>query len=183
MKIGVYCGSFAPVHLGHIGIVKETLKEKYADKVIIVPSNDYWNKKVAYDINTRLKCLKFYESEDIIIDDDMDDINTKYTYDLLLRLKDKYPEDELCLMLGADNMVNFDKWYKSEELLKDYEFIIMNRDDINVLAHLERLDKKTYKILNCDNFNVSSTYIRENLNNFSLLEGLVDKEIVEILKA
>lgn len=181
MKIGVYCGSFAPVHLGHIGIVKQALKEKVVDKVIIVPSSDYWNKKVAIDLNTRIKCLKVYETEDIIIDEDPKDLEAPYTYILLDQLKEKYPDDELCLMLGADNLVKFMQWKNAQYLLDNYHFVVMNRDDLNSDELLNEMGKKDYSLLHCDNFDVSSTYIRENLNNYELIKDMVDKEVVEIL--
>ena len=181
MKIGVYCGSFAPVHLGHIGIIEETLKEGLADKVIVVASSDYWNKKVAFDINTRLECLKLYANENIIIDEDPVDLDAPYTYVLLNQLSKKYPDDTLCLMLGADNLVSFSRWKEYEYLLNNYPFIVMNRDDLNTESLLEDLHKKDYAVLNCDNFDVSSTYIRENIDDYKKLEGLVDTRVLNII--
>ena len=49
-KIGIYCGSFDPVHIGHERIVKESLKQ-YLDKVIMVPTKDYWDKKMTQNPN------------------------------------------------------------------------------------------------------------------------------------
>ena len=60
MKIGVYVGSFNPVHVGHIKIVNHLLVN-YLDKVIIVPTGNYWNKNNLVDINHRISMLKFYE--------------------------------------------------------------------------------------------------------------------------
>ena len=181
MRIGVYCGSFAPVHLGHIGIVRQALKEKAADMVIIVPSSDYWNKKVAIDLDTRIKCLKVYESENIIIDEDPEDLEAPYTYVLMERLLKKYPDDELCLMLGADNLTKFKDWKNSQYLLDNYPFIVMNRDDLNCEELLKQLNKEDYFLLHCDNFDISSTFIRENLDNYELIRDMVDKEVVDIL--
>ncbi|MDO4197913.1 MAG: adenylyltransferase/cytidyltransferase family protein [Erysipelotrichaceae bacterium] len=182
MRTAVYCGSFAPVHLGHIGIVKETLKEKLADRVIIVASSDYWNKKVAIDLDTRLKCLKLYESEDIIIDDDIKDNEAPNTYTLFEQLKIKYPEDELCLMLGADNLPRFANWVNAQYLLDNYPFIVMNRDDYDTVDLLNKLYKKDYFILNCDNFDISSSYIREHLDDYCLIKDMIDEEVVEIIR-
>ncbi|UKI59000.1 MAG: adenylyltransferase/cytidyltransferase family protein [Clostridium sp.] len=67
MKIAVYVGSFNPVHKSHIKVVNLVLKN-YVDKVIIVPTLAYWDKKNLIDIKDRINMLKFYERDNIIID-------------------------------------------------------------------------------------------------------------------
>ena len=57
MKIGLYIGSFNPVHKEHIKVVQKILKE-YVDKVLIVPTLSYWDKKILTDINHRINMLK-----------------------------------------------------------------------------------------------------------------------------
>ena len=57
MKIGVYVGSFNPVHKGHIKVVKKVLKE-YVDKVLIVPTLSYWDKNNLISITDRINMLK-----------------------------------------------------------------------------------------------------------------------------
>ena len=64
MKIGVYVGSFNPVHKGHIQIVNELLND--LDKVIIVPTGNYWNKNDLVDINHRINMWKFYQNEKMV---------------------------------------------------------------------------------------------------------------------
>ena len=61
MKIGVYVGSFNPVHKGHMKIVKHLIKNNYLDKVIVIPTGAYWDKQNLIDINDRISMLKFYE--------------------------------------------------------------------------------------------------------------------------
>lgn len=181
-RIGLYCGSFSPLHIGHIGIIEEVLKEGLADKVIVVATKDYWDKKIAIDYDTRIKCLKTIESDQIIIDDDPTDSNTPSTYSLLENLKLKYPESEFKLIVGADNLPAFDKWINYKYLLDNYGFIVMNRDGYDPINDLAKLNKKDYDILNCQNFNVSSTFIRENLNNEELIKDLIDEKVLNILR-
>lgn len=182
MRIGLYCGSFAPVHNGHIGIVKQTLKEDIVDKIIIVPTKDYWNKTISIPFEKRVECLKLFEDETIIIDDDEKDCFTPNTYTLLENLKEKYPNDQLYLMIGADNLPLFKNWVNSEYLLKNYPFIIMNREGYDTKKELKKLNKKDYFLLNCDNFNVSSTYIRENIENYDKLKEMISFDVYQIIK-
>ena len=84
MKIGVYMGSFNPVHKGHIKIINRLL-DNVLDKVIVVPTLGYWDKNNLIDIDDRISMLKLYENDRVIIDDRNNDI--KYTYQLMRKLK------------------------------------------------------------------------------------------------
>ena len=99
MKLGVYIGSFNPVHNGHIEVVNYLLNNNIVDKVLIVPTGAYWDKNNLIDIKDRINMLRFFENERILIDDKHNDI--PYTYLLMRKLKKEY-DDELYLILGAD---------------------------------------------------------------------------------
>ena len=162
MKIGVYVGSFNPPHKGHIRIVNHLINN-YLDKVIIIPTGNYWNKLNLVNINDRINLLKFYENENIIIDNKNN--NLKYTYQILNSLKKNYKADELYLIIGADNIIDFDKWMNYKDILT-YNIIILNRNNIDILGYLEKLNKKDkYVIVNdLPNIDISSTMIRNKLN-------------------
>lgn len=163
MKIGIYIGSFNPVHIGHIDIVNYLINNKILDKVVIVPTLGYWNKDNLIDIKHRINMLKFFESENIKIDKEHNKLI--YTYELLKELNKKYKNDELHLILGADNIINLDKWKNYEELLK-YKIIIINRNNINLMKYIKKYKTNNFIILeNYKNIDISSTEIRNNLNN------------------
>lgn len=163
MKIGVYVGSFNPPHKGHIKIVNHLINN-YLDKVIIIPTGNYWNKLDLININDRINMLKFYESENVIIDNKNN--NLEYTYQILNNLKLEYKKDDLYLIIGADNIINFDKWMNYKEILT-YNLIILNRNNIDILEYLEKLNKKDKYIIVNDlpSIDISSTIIRNKLNN------------------
>ena len=81
MKIGIYMGSFNPPHKGHLKVVNHLLKNKYVDKILIVPTLSYWNKNNLVDIKDRINMLKFFENEKIEIDEEHNQYI--YTYKLL----------------------------------------------------------------------------------------------------
>lgn len=183
MKIGVYVGSFNPVHKGHMKIVKHLIKNNYLDKVIVIPTGAYWDKQNLIDINDRISMLKFYESENIIIDSKHN--NIPYTYQVLEELSKIYKKEGLHLILGADNIISFSKWKNYEEILK-YHFIILNRDFIDIKHYLDKLNKfDKYQIINdLPIINISSTMIREHIKNkdYSGLEEYMDKEVIDYIK-
>lgn len=171
MRLGVYVGSFNPVHKGHIDVVNYLLKEKYVDKILIVPTLNYWNKNNLIDIKHRINMLKIFESVNIKIDTK----NNKYiyTYELLNKLNKEY-DDELFLIMGADNIIEFDKWKNYKELLK-YKIIIVNRDNIDIEKYIKKYNTNNFIVMsNYKYIDISSTEIRNNLNCKYLDEKVLD---------
>lgn len=158
MKLGIYVGSFNPVHEGHIKVVNYLLENNYIDKVIILATPNYWDKKDLTELKHRVNMLRFYENENIIIDD----IHNKepYTYQVLRLLKEHYPQDELYLIIGADNIINLDKWKNIKEILNN-KIIVVNRNNINIEEYLNKFPKEQFIIIpSFPYINISSTQIR-----------------------
>ena len=181
MKIGVYVGSFDPVHIGHRKIVNHLLK-KYLDKVILMPTGAYWDKNDLEDISHRINMLKLYESDRIIVQTEGNEL--PYTYMVMEYLKEEYPDDDLYLIIGADNIINFDKWQEYETLLNG-NMIIINRANIDVRKYLEQLNKQEGFIITDDleNIDISSTQIREYIKtkNWGDMQEIVDKCVFEYI--
>ena len=183
MKIGVYVGSFNPPHKGHIKIVNHLLNKNYLDKVIIIPTGNYWDKNNLVNINDRIDMLKIYENENIIIDNKNN--NIKYTYEILENLSKEYEKNNLYLIIGADNIINFDKWKNYQEVLK-YNLIILNRDNIEINNYLKNLNKNNkYQIIDdLENINISSIMIRDRIKNkdHSYLNNVIDEAVLSYIK-
>lgn len=175
MKTGIYIGSFNPPHKGHIYVVNYLLDNKFVDKVIIVPTESYWDKQNLIDLKDRINMLKFYENELIKIDTHNNAY--PYTYLLMRQLSQEYPDDTLYLVIGADNIINFDKWKNYEELLQ-YNIIIMNRDDIDILKYTVNYPNNKFTIAkDFKPINISSTEIRNKLD-----EEYLDEKVVQYIK-
>ena len=181
MKIGVYVGSFNPVHNGHVKIVNYLL-EKKLDKVIMIATSNYWNKRYLLSIDKRIEMLKLISNKNIIIDEENNDL--PYTYLIMESLKNKYKKDELYLIIGADNIVDFDKWKEYETLLK-YNLVIINRHNININYYLKKLNKLDKYIItdSLPNIDISSTIIRENIlnNNYDNIDDKINKRVLEYI--
>ncbi len=175
MKTGIYIGSFNPPHKGHIYVVNYLLDNKFVDKVIIVPTESYWDKQNLIDLKDRINMLKFYENELIKIDTHNNAY--PYTYLLMRQLSQEYPDDTLYLVIGADNIINFDKWKNYEELL-NYKIIVMNRNNIDIDSYIKKYNTPNFIVINDFPFlDISSTEIRNNLDNEYL-----DKRVLEYIR-
>lgn len=178
MKIGVYVGSFNPVHKGHIKIVNHLLNG-YLDKIIMIPTLSYWDKNNLISLDDRINMLKYYENDNIIIDCEHN--SYMYTYMILDSLSKRY--SDISLIIGADNIIKFNEWKNYEELLK-YNLIILNRDNIDINEYINKYNIVNYKIVNdLNNIDISSTKIREFINNgcYNSVNELIDEEILNYI--
>ncbi len=174
MRLGIYIGSFNPVHIGHVKVVNYLLDNNYLDKILIVPTLNYWDKNDLVDIKDRINMLKFFETDKITIDEEHNHLI--YTYELLEDLKKIY-DDELYLIIGADNILHFNEWKNYEKLLK-YPIIIMNRNNIDISECIKKYPKNNFVIISDYPYiEISSSEIRNSLDSKYL-----DKRVLEYIK-
>ena len=162
MRLGIYIGSFNPPHKGHEKVINYLISNNYVDKILIVPTMNYWHKQSLININDRINMLKYLETDYIKVDTK----NNKYTYtiELLEVLEKEYPHDELFLIIGADNLLSFDKWMDYKKLLT-YPIIIMQRGDIDIKCEIVKYPNNHFILLDEFSFiDISSTEIRNKLS-------------------
>ena len=171
MKLGVYVGSFNPVHAGHIKVVNYLLDNGYLDKILVIATPNYWEKQDLIDINKRIEMLKFFETDKIIVDDTH---NYPYTYQILDELAKEYPDDEIYLVISSDNLERFHLWKNINQILK-YHVIVLRRGYGDIECHLDKFDRSRFIVINNFPFiNISSTEIRKDLNNENLDKRVLD---------
>ena len=178
MRVGVFVGSFNPVHIGHIKMTEAVFKKGLVDKILMIATLDYWDKKNLIPLSKRVAMLKLLATDNIIIDTEHNEYS--YTCEILRDLKER-SNDEYYLIIGADNLVNFHLWKNVEEILEN-KVIVVKRNNIDC-------DKYIKQFKNRDNFivvdelgkdNISSTKIRESLKfRNKYLDERVLKYIVE----
>ena len=147
MKIALYLGSFNPFHNGHRDVILKALKDFKMDRVIIVPSmQNPWKKEKALDFDKRVEII--CRSLDTIWFKDpkkntkelsqlfnyisVENIETKlippyYSYATLHVLKNKYCNDEIFILCGMDTIKDIPNWMNGEAIIKDYNFLIVDR--------------------------------------------------------
>ena len=174
MRIGVFGGSFNPVHNGHIHMVNYLLDNNYVDKVLLLPTPNYWNKNNIIDTKYRLDMLKLFENDRIKVDGIHNEY--KYTYQVMDSLKKDYPNDELYFIIGSDNLEKFHLWPNYNEILTNNRLIVLNRNGIKKNIYLKRYEDNIIYVRDFDYINTSSTIVRKgNYND-------VDKRVVDYIK-
>jgi len=179
-RVGVFVGSFDPIHKGHMHIMKYLLQYNLVDKIIVVPTCDYWSKSMEASLEDRIEMCKLVQSKKIEISITLN--KYEYTYQVLEALEKKNPMDYLFLIMGADNIINFDKWKNIDKLL-EYNIIVVNRDNIDINKYVEKFNKKDNFIVldDFDFLSISSTYIRSNIDSENSKEFL-DEKVLNYIK-
>ena len=171
MKTAIFGGSFDPVHLGHVEVVKKALKELDIDKLIIMPN--YLNPlKHSFSAppELRLKWLKevFKNFKNVEVSDwEIKQNRPVYSIETVKKFKPDY------FIIGSDNLKTLDKWKDIEKLKNMVEFVVATRGEIDNNLLQKHNIKKILKI----DIPISSTEIRNC--NFQYIPKEIEKEVKE----
>lgn len=180
MKIGVFGGTFDPIHNGHINAFVEAYVRLDLDKIIIIPTYISPLKERTNSNDTdRLNMLKLaVQSYDFVTIDtfEIDQQQVTYTFDTLKYLKEKYLNDELYFIIGTDHFISFDKWANADELHELAKFVVLDRSD-------QLYDiKEPFVKLATNIVEVSSTLIRDRLKSNTEVRHLMHENVYEYIK-
>lgn len=183
MKIGIFGGSFNPIHLGHVKMIEIALEKLKLDKIIVVPvgvpshrENNLVSSRDRLNMcSLALKNISQAELSSLEIDDE--EIN--YTYDTLLKIKEHYPNSELYEIIGEDSANYFHLWKNYREILKMCKVVVFKRKES---FHKKNLNKEEMLYIEAPYFDYSSTEIREKIKEKKNLEKFLPKEVIEYIK-
>ena len=185
MKIGLYFGTFNPIHIGHMIIANHMAEHSDLDQVwmVVTPHNPHKQKTTLLDDYQRLHMVTLATEDFTKIKPS--DIEFKlpqpnYTVHTLAHLGEKYPNHDFALLMGEDNLNSLHKW-------KNYEVIIENHH-IYVYPRLNsgEIDKQFVnheKIHSIDApvIELSSTFIRENIKNKKNVAPMLPQKVWEYI--
>lgn len=180
MNIGIYGGTFNPIHNGHIALAETFLTQAGLDEVwlMVSPQNPFKVSDRLLDDRLRLEMArKALAGQSRIVASDYEFSLPKpsYTWDTLQHLSADYPHHRFTLLIGGDNWQSFDRWYHSEDILSHYPIVVFPRKDNDID---ERSLPCNVRLLKSELINVSSTEIRERVKNGMPVADLVPLPIV-----
>ena len=188
MKIGIFGGSFNPPHNMHINIGEELIKQGYLDKIIFVPTGiKYKYKSNLLPNENRFDMLKILtqKNKNFSVSNYEFSENVVYTCETLDYFKNKYLNDEIYFICGADNLSYIDKWKNGEEILKNYKIIVIARNTDNLEKKKKKYSKYTDNILvaRIPPYDLSSTEIRKLISDgkYHLLDKYLDCDIIDYI--
>jgi len=181
MKIGLYFGTFNPIHVGHMIIANHMAEFSGLEQIwmVVTPHNPLKTKSTLLEDAKRLQLVQIATEDFPKISPS--DIEFKlpqpnYTVHTLAHLQDKFPQHEFSLIMGEDNLKSLHKW-------KNYEFILQNHDIYvypRISSEVENLEFKNHPkihIIDAPVVEISSTFIRNGIKNRKNIQPLLPEKV------
>ncbi len=179
-KLGLFFGTFDPLHNGHVEIGKYFIKELQLDELrfIVTPHNPFKKIEEISSEKQRLKMVsKFCDKQINMVCSsvEFDLPKPNYTINTLEYINQKNPNSSLYVILGEDNLNNLDKWKNYQKILEHQICVYPRKNQRNIKSKL--IDHKMIKLYNAPLKDISSTLIRERIKNGISIKDLVPNEI------
>lgn len=185
MKIGLYFGTFNPIHAGHLTIANHMAEHSDLDQIwmVVTPHNPHKKKSSLLDNNHRVVMV------DIALEDypkiksskiEFDLPQPNYTVNTLAVLEEKHPEIDFCLIMGEDNLKRFHKWKNYEVILERYHLYVYPRISEGKIEtqfdHHAKIVKVAAPIME-----LSSTFIRKGIKDGKNIRPMLPQNVWEYL--
>lgn len=180
MKVGLYFGSFNPVHAGHLIIANHFLNETELEKVwlVVSPQNPLKANNSLLNEYDRLHLLKLATEEDLrikISDIEFSLPRPSYTSITLSHLTEKYPEHSFSIIMGGDSFQNLHKWKNYESIISNYPVFVYPRPGFQITNHVNA----NLTIVDAPLLEISSTKVRELIGAGKSIRYLVAEKVRE----
>jgi nicotinate-nucleotide adenylyltransferase len=185
MKIGLFFGTFNPIHVGHLIIANHLVEHSELEEVwmLVTPHNPFKKKSSLLDDHHRFEMV--YKATENYPKIKPSDIEFKlpqpnYTSHTLAHMSEVYPDKEFCLIMGEDNLKSFHKWKNFETILEHHQIYVYPR--ISAGSSESQFDKhpKIHKIA-APIVEISSTMIRDGIKTAKNIQPLLSKEVWEYI--
>ena len=197
--IGIYGGSFDPIHLGHLKTATTLKTELQLDHLFLLPCCEPVHKDgLKYPSNDRLKMLNLALEKFSTLEIDSREIlrgGGSYMIDTLHELKQIYRDEPICLIIGMDSFLKIKTWKDWQEFSKLVHLVILERQGFNIIdssldsfhntKDVNELRLESNGLLyfsNCPKINISSSDIRSRIATNQNLDDLLPKSVINYLR-
>ncbi|MEE1884544.1 nicotinate (nicotinamide) nucleotide adenylyltransferase [Pedobacter flavus] len=183
--VGLFFGSFNPIHAGHLMIAQYLSNFTSLTEVwlVVSPQNPLKNKKSLANAFDRLEMAKLAteKSEKIKVSDiEFNLPKPSFTVDTLTYLKEKYPNKEFAVIMGSDNLSSFKKWKNYEVILNNYSIYVYPRPGFEAN---EFENHPNIHITATPLMEISSTFVREAIKKNKSIQYFVPDSVIEFIEA
>lgn len=181
MKIGLYFGTFNPIHVGHLTIANHMAEYSDLDQVwfVVTPHNPFKKKNSLLENNHRFELV--YRATEIYSKIKPSDIEFKlpqpnYTVYTLAHISEVFPNKEFCLIMGEDNLKGFHKWKNYETIIEHHHIYVYPRIAEGTVEHQFKKHPKIHKV-DAPIVQISSTMIRNGIKENKNIKPLLPEEV------
>jgi nicotinate-nucleotide adenylyltransferase len=180
MNVGLFFGSFNPIHNGHLIIANHIKQYEGLDAVwfIVSPQNPFKKENTLLNVNHRINLIQSSIEGEVGLS--VSNIELKlpkpsYTINTLIYLTEKYPKHHFKIIIGSDGFQNIDKWKNAQEIISNYSFLVYVRPGFENVDH----QFADFKNVDAPLLNISSTLIRNLIKNRKSIRYLVPDVVKE----
>ena len=185
MKVGLYFGSFNPIHIGHLIIANHI--EQYSDLneiwFVVTPHNPFKKKSTLLDNYQRLEMVHLATQDYEHLkpcDIEFKLPQPSYTINTLVHLQEKYPNHEFALIMGEDNLEGFQKWKNYEVILENHHIYVYPRISNETIETPFDHHEKIHRI-NAPIMQISSTFIRSAIKEGKNIKPMFPENVWKYL--
>ena len=185
MNIGLFFGSFNPIHIGHLVIANHLVEHSNLDQVwfVVTPHNPFKKKSSLLDNYQRLEMVYRATKDYNTLKPSDIEFNLpqpNYTINTLVYLQEKYPDYKFSLIMGEDNLKSFHKWKNYELILENHHIYVYPR---NSKGHTETqfTDHKQIHNVEAPIMELSSTFIRNSIKEGKNIQPMLPEHVWEYL--
>lgn len=180
-KIGLFGGTFNPLHNGHIELAKNSIVSLNLDAVVFVPNylSPFKSDQLILDDFHRFKMIELTLKNYInffVSDFEIKSKNISYTINTIKYFSIYFSKKKFVLLIGNDSLINFDKWFNFKEMLSLIEIGVFERDS----SVYNNFNIKYKEIKGCK-VDVSSSLIRDKIKHFLPINNLVPNEVLKYI--
>lgn len=185
MKIGLYFGTFNPIHIGHLTLANHLAEHSDLDKIwfIVTPHSPFKKKNSLLDNRQRFEMV-YRATEDYEklepSDIEFDLPQPSYTINTLTHLQEKYPNHEFALIMGEDNLKSFHKWKNYELILKHHHIYVYPRISEGKIETQFDNHNKIHKV-DAPVMELSSTFIRKSIKEQKNVRPMLPEHVWKYL--
>ena len=184
MKIGLFFGTYNPVHIGHMVIANYMIEFTDLDQIwmVVSPQNPFKVKDSILKDRDRLHLMRLAIDDDprfLASDIEFSLPQPNYTITTLAYLAEKYPDKEFALIMGADNLNHFHKWKNYEEIIKNHELYVYPRMESNDGGEMRANYKVNY--VEAPVMKISSSFIRKAIKDKKDVSLYMPKAVAQYL--
>lgn len=185
-KIGLFFGSFNPIHIGHLILGNYILENSDMEELwfVVSPQNPFKDKKSLLNDHNRLDMVQLAVKNYPKMRASNVEFSLpkpSYTIDTLTYLKEKYPDYSFALIMGEDNLDSLPKWKNSEKLIADYQIIVYPRTFEGEKKAHEYLQHENISLVNAPIIELSATEIRKMIKEGKNVRPMLPPEVFDYL--